>query len=41
MYYYPSLLTLLTHHPEKKIPGFSTNFLFLGFSSTLGILLGG
>jgi hypothetical protein len=41
MYYYPARPTPLTHHPEKKIPVFSTNFLFLGFSSTLGIVLGG
>jgi hypothetical protein len=27
--------------PQKKIPVFSTSFLFLGFSSTRGILLGG
>jgi hypothetical protein len=36
-----TLLTPLTHHPQKKIPVFPSNFLFLGFSSTLGIVLGG
>jgi hypothetical protein len=41
MYYYPAHPTPLTHHPQKKIPVFSTNFLFLGFSSTLGIVVGG
>jgi hypothetical protein len=41
MYYYPAHPTPLTHHPQNKIPVFSTNILFLGFSSTLGIVLGG
>jgi len=34
MYYDPAHRTPLTYHPQKKIPVFSTNFLFLGFSST-------
>jgi hypothetical protein len=41
MYYYPAHRTPLTHHPQKKIPVFSTNVVFLGFSSTLGIVWGG
>jgi len=38
---YPAHPTPLTHHPQKKIPDFSTNFVFLGLTSTLGIVLGG
>ncbi len=41
MYYYPAHPTPLTHHPQKKIPVFPTNFLFLCFSTTVGIVLGG